>query len=59
MKDNKLDLKAIRAASDEADKRIKQLPAWTQEAILVVSCAAASEESRKHLYKDCNEMDVK
>jgi multidrug resistance efflux pump len=51
MKNNKLDLKAIRASSNEASERIKQLPKWMQEAIQVVSHAAASEESRKCLYE--------
>lgn len=52
MKDNKLDLKVIRASSNEASKRIKQLPKWMQEAILVVSHAAASEAYRdKHIQK--------
>ena len=48
-KDSKLDLKAIRAASVAARERVQRLPAWTQEAIRVVSAAAASPEARQVL----------
>lgn len=50
IKESKLDLQAIRFSSIAARDRIKQLPIFIQNALNVVSFAAASPESRQVLY---------
>ena len=49
IRDAKLDLKALRAASGAARERVQQLPTWTQDAIRIISSAASSVESRQVL----------
>lgn len=50
IKESKLDLQAIRFSSIAARDRIKQLPIFIQNALNVISFAAASPESRQVLY---------
>jgi hypothetical protein len=47
----KLDLNSILESAKDAHERIKQFPSWEQDAIRLVSFAAASIESREVLYK--------
>ena len=57
MRECKLDLKGLREAAQRARVEIATWPKWKQDAVRVVSYAAASEESRKVLYgvvNDCN-----
>lgn len=49
IRDAKLDLQALRAASDAARERVQQWPSWEREAVRAVSAVASSSEARKVL----------
>lgn len=49
IRDAKLDLQALRFASEAARERVQQWPAWEQEIVRAVSTAASSSSSRKAL----------
>lgn len=49
IRDAKLDLEALRLASEAARQRVQQWPVWKQEVVRAVSAAASSSSSRKAL----------